>query len=36
MKPLEMASYQIRDCKTVKNVQIDPKTTDIWPKQLVP
>ena len=25
---------QIRGAKTVKNVQIDPQTTEIWPKQL--
>ena len=26
--------YQILGGNTVKNVQIDPQTTDIWPKQL--
>ncbi len=26
--------YQILGDKPVKNVQIDPQTTDIWPKEL--
>ncbi len=34
MKPSEMASISILSGKTVKNVQIDPQTTEIWPKQL--
>ncbi len=28
-------SYQILGGKTVQNVQIDPQTTEIWPKQLI-
>ncbi len=37
MKSLEIKKwfpYQILGSKTVKNVQIDPQTAEIWPKQL--
>ena len=33
MKPSEMASYQNLGGKPVKNVQIEPQTTEIWQKQ---
>ncbi len=27
--------YQILGGKTIKNVQIDPQTAELWPKQLI-
>ncbi len=29
-----MAPYEIIGGKTINNIQIDPYTTDIWPKNL--
>ena len=34
LQPSEMAAYQILGSKTVKNVQIDSQTTELWLKQL--
>ena len=34
MKTLKWRSYQILGGKTVKKVQIDPQTMEIWTKKL--